>query len=100
MTGFPRLCDLTSVYDAFAQTAARCPDRPMLNVQPGTAEIYGIAAGEITYAAAAAEVEALSAGFAGAGYGAGMRVALLLENRPSYFLIWLALNRLGVSVVP
>ncbi|MEM8740781.1 MAG: AMP-binding protein [Pseudomonadota bacterium] len=100
MTGFPRLCDLTSVYDAFAQTAARCSDRPMLNVQPSTAEIYGIAAGEITYAAAAAEVEALSARFAGAGYGAGMRVALLLENRPSYFLIWLALNRLGVSVVP
>ncbi|MEM9048247.1 MAG: AMP-binding protein [Pseudomonadota bacterium] len=100
MTGFARLCDLVSVHDAFAQTAARCPDRPMLNVQPGTAEIYGIAPGEITYAAAAGEIDALSEGFAAAGYGVGMRVALLLENRPSYFLIWLALNRLGVSVVP
>ena len=29
-----------------------------------------------------------------------MRVALLLENRPDYFLFWLALNRLRASVVP
>jgi len=29
-----------------------------------------------------------------------MRVALLLENRPVFFIVWLALNRLGVSVVP
>ncbi|MEL6234769.1 MAG: AMP-binding protein [Pseudomonadota bacterium] len=100
MTRYAPLCALGSVHEAFAQTAARCPDRPMLNVQPGTAEIYGIAAGEITYAQAAAEVDLLAAGFADAGYGAGMRVALLLENRPRYFLIWLALNRLGVSVVP
>ncbi|MFZ4759898.1 MAG: AMP-binding protein, partial [Burkholderiaceae bacterium] len=34
------------------------------------------------------------------GYGHGHRVGLLLENRPSCFLNWLALNALGVSVVP
>ena len=35
-----------------------------------------------------------------AGYGPGHRVGLMLENRPSFFLHWLALNQLGVSVVP
>ncbi|MEZ5714905.1 MAG: AMP-binding protein [Paracoccaceae bacterium] len=72
----------------------------MLNVLPATAQVYGIAAGEITYAQAAARVEAWTDAFAAAGYGEGMRVALLLENRPDFFLIWLALNRLGASVVP
>ena len=30
----------------------------------------------------------------------GHRVALLLENRPEFFLHYLALNALGTSVVP
>ena len=35
-----------------------------------------------------------------AGYGHGHRVGLLLENRPAFLFHWLALNALGVSVVP
>ena len=31
----------------------------------------------------------------GSGYGVGHRVGLLLENRPAFFLHWLALNALG-----
>lgn len=89
-----------SVHAAFAQTAARWPDRPLFNVLPATADVYGIAAAEITYKDAAQEVEALATTFTSAGYTAGMRVALLLENRPRFFLIWLALNKLGLSVVP
>jgi acyl-CoA synthetase (AMP-forming)/AMP-acid ligase II len=72
----------------------------MLNVLPATARAYGIAAGELTYAEAARRIDTLSDGFAAAGYATGMRVALLLENRPDFFLTWLALNRLGVSAVP
>ncbi len=45
-------------------------------------------------------VEQLAGRYADAGYGNGHRVALLLENRPSHFLHWLALNRCGASVVP
>lgn len=89
-----------TVYDTFAQSAARWPDRPMLNVMSGTAKIYDIAAGEITYQSALNQVDDWANRLASAGYGQGMRIALLLENRPVYFLIWLAANRLGASVVP
>ncbi len=35
-----------------------------------------------------------------AGYGAGHRVALALDNRPEFFCHFLALARLGASIVP
>ncbi|WP_254797026.1 AMP-binding protein [Sulfitobacter albidus] len=92
--------DADTVYGAFEGAARRWPDRAMLCTLPGVAEIYDIPAGELTYGAALAEVGALAARFADAGYGAGMRVGLLLENRPVFFVIWLALNKLGASVVP
>ena len=94
------MVDHPSVHAAFADAAARWPKRPMLNVLPATAGVYGIDAGPIAYGDAAQEVETLARAFADARYAAGMRVALLLENRPRFFLLWLALNRLGLSVVP
>ncbi len=89
-----------TVYEVFAASCVAFGDRPMLNVLESTANIYGIAAGEITYREAAERVDAWADALAGAGYGKGMRVALLLENRPDFFLIWLAANKLGASVVP
>lgn len=89
-----------SVFEAFAVAGQSYGDRPMLNVLPVTAEIYGIEPGEVSYAQAMGRVEAWTAELSKAGYGTGMRVALLLENRPEFFLIWLALNQLGASVVP
>jgi acyl-CoA synthetase (AMP-forming)/AMP-acid ligase II len=44
--------------------------------------------------------EALRAAYAAAGYGHGACVALLLENRPEFFWHWLALNALGVAIMP
>jgi acyl-CoA synthetase (AMP-forming)/AMP-acid ligase II len=61
---------------------------------------YGIAPVELSYGRALDAVEAIAARFSAAGYGHGHRTGLLLENRPSFFLTWLALNALGVSVVP
>ena len=92
--------ETASVYEAFAATAGRWPDRPVFAVTPSTAAAYGIEAGEISYGAAMAKVGALSAAYRAAGYGEGMRVGLLLENRPAFFLHWLALNALGASVLP
>lgn len=89
-----------TVYQAFCASAAQWPDHPFLCVLPETAEIYGVEAGEISYAEMAARVEALRATYQEAGYGCGHRVGLLLENRPAFFLHWFALNALGVSVVP
>ena len=92
--------EIATVYSAFDDTAARHPGRAFLNVLPETAEIYRIAAGETTYAEAAGDVAALRKRIATAGYLPGQRVMLLMENRPAFFLWWLALNAQGLSVVP
>ncbi|MFN4098261.1 MAG: AMP-binding protein [Pararhodobacter sp.] len=75
-------------------------DRPLLMLPRAVAGLWGETRLVWTYAEVAAEVEALRQSYAAAGYGPGHRVALLLENRPAHFLHWLALNGLGVSVVP
>ena len=89
-----------SVYDAFDDAARRWPGRDLLQVLPGTAQVYGIAPGALRYGDAKARVDELASRFEGAGYRGGMRVAVLLENRPAFFIVWLALNRLGMSIVP
>ena len=96
MTDTPNM----SVYTTFTKAGQKHPQRPFVNTLPETAEIYGIPAGEITYAEAMNEVETLAARLSEAGYGRGHRVMLLLENRPAFFIWWLALNKLGASVVP
>lgn len=94
--------DLASntVAHAVAQTADRFGARPFLGVLPETAGIYGVPAGEISYAELHAHIESLRAAYQAAGFDHGHRVGLLLENRPAFFLHWFALNGLGVSVVP
>lgn len=92
--------EVSTVYDAFAATAENYPSRPVLNVSSGTAKAYDITAGELSYGAALSQIEKLAEQFTDAGYIAGMRVALLLENRPVFFISWLALNKIGASVVP
>ena len=89
-----------TVAGLFAQAAGAHADRPWMLVTTETAAAYGIAAGEITYAEALRDVLRLQARYAAAGYGAGHRVGLLLENRPEFFLHWFALNALGASIVP
>ena len=89
-----------TVASAFAASAQRWADRPFVAVLPETAAAYGIAAGELCYGAAQQRIVALRQAYAQAGYAHGHRVGLLLENRPAFLLHWLALNGLGVSVVP
>ncbi len=89
-----------TVFTAFRATAERWPDNPFLHILPETAGYYGIAPGTIPYGEALAVVERLAGAYREAGYGHGHRVGLLLENRPAFFLHWLALNALGAGVVP
>ena len=89
-----------SVAGAFRQSAAQWANRPFLCILPETAAAYGIPAGELSYAEAAAAVDRLQARYRSAGYGDGDRVGLMLDNRPDFFLHWLALNGCGASVVP
>jgi acyl-CoA synthetase (AMP-forming)/AMP-acid ligase II len=92
--------DQTSIYAVLAASAQKWAERPLLNVLPATAGIYGIDAGEISFGAALAAADAWADRLSAAGYTAGMRISLLLENRPEFFLIWLGANKLGLSVVP
>lgn len=89
-----------SVHAAFAASAARFPDHDFLVVLAETATIYGIDAHTLRYGEAHTQVDALIARYREAGFGLGHRAGLMLENRPAFFLHWLALNALGVSVVP
>jgi acyl-CoA synthetase (AMP-forming)/AMP-acid ligase II len=89
-----------TVFGTFIRATEAYPDRPWLSVTPETAAAYGIDQGDITYAEARQAVQRLCALYAEAGYGAGHRVGLLLENRPAFFLHWFALNALGASIVP
>ncbi|OUL98914.1 AMP-binding protein [Variovorax sp. JS1663] len=89
-----------TVHQCFSATAARTPDAEFLFTESVTAKAYGIAPGAIRWGEAAAQIERLRQAYSAAGYGHGHRVGLLLENRPAFLLHWLALNALGVSVVP
>ncbi|HET7527028.1 MAG TPA: AMP-binding protein [Burkholderiaceae bacterium] len=91
---------MSTVHALFARTAARTPHADFVFTDAVTASAYGIGAGALSWADAAAQVEALLRGYAAAGYGHGHRVGLQLENRPAFLLHWFALNALGVSVVP
>lgn len=90
----------STVHGALQASAARWPNKPFLNVLPETAQVYGIDTGEITYASLKAGVDQQIEAFRAAGVGAGMRIGVLVENRPVYFRLWFAMNALGASIVP
>ena len=90
----------SNITDLFTATARTYPDRPYLNVLSETAQAYDIAEGEISYGDLLERITARKKAYERAGYGPGLRVGILLENRPVVFEHWLALNALGVSMVP
>jgi acyl-CoA synthetase (AMP-forming)/AMP-acid ligase II len=89
-----------SPFDAFTAAAGPRMDAPFLLAPASAALPYAPEGFNISYGTLKTDVDRLRAEYAAAGYGRGARVALLLENRPVFFLHWLALNGLGVSIVP
>lgn len=89
-----------NVYQAFTTIAQRCADQALLIVPPWPERHYYKDGIEFSYKEVLNQVELLRERYHLAGYGHGHRVALLLENRPEYFIHFLALNSLGASVVP
>ena len=83
-----------SLFDAFAQARARAPKLPFL------AESAVSGGRQWTFAEAGDEVDRLGAIYGAKGWGIGHRVALGVGNHPRHFFHFLALNRLGVSIVP
>lgn len=90
----------SSPHDAFASSARRVPDSPFLMAPASARLAYAPDGFRLPYGVVAAQVEEARGAYARAGYGRGARVALLLDSRPEFFVHWLALNALGVAIVP
>ncbi|MET0173969.1 MAG: AMP-binding protein [Agrobacterium vaccinii] len=89
-----------SPFSVFEARATEKSGAPLL-IAPASAGLsYAPDGFRKTYGDVLGEVRTIKAQFEAAGYGAGHRVALLLENRPEFFSYWLALNGLGISIVP
>jgi len=89
-----------TVHERFLETAHRRGAAPFLHVLEETAAAYGIGAGDISYRQMQQAVDGWIGRLRSAGCGPGHRVGLLLQNRPVFLEIWLALNALGASAVP
>ena len=90
----------TTVYSLFRHSTMQYGDRPFLHIPAISCKKYHDGDIDFSYRQMLERVEQLSAQYQSAGYGLGHRVAIVLENRPDFFIHWLALNALGVSVVP
>ena len=91
-------CD--SVFQAFERAAKSHPELPFLCIPARADRAYHPKGIEISYGDALREVVNRAARFEDAGYAAGHRVALMLDNRPEHFFNQLALYKLGASQVP
>ncbi|MFC5038807.1 AMP-binding protein [Tianweitania sediminis] len=80
----------------FAATAARHPHLPFAAYRQRGAGPFV----ELSYGEALKRVLELRAAYRDAGWGRGARGAILTGNRPEFYLHYLALNGLGVSIVP
>lgn len=89
-----------TVYGSFCETVSMYPENIFLCVPAYKNRAYHPNGIEISYEAASVEVERLKDIYHRSGYGPGHRIAYLLENRPEYLLHFLAVNALGISVVP
>jgi len=89
-----------TVFDTFDRTARAAPDHVFLCAPPASGRAYHPDGVEFTYGQTRQAAAALRDAYRTGGYGHGHRVALLLENRPEFFFHFLALNALGVSIVP
>ena len=83
-------------WSAFDATSLTYGTRDFLHVPSGD----GAAPVTLTYREARDEVDSLSSRLQAAGFAPGHRVALALDNTAAFFLYFLALNRIGCSIVP
>lgn len=91
---------MATVYSEFYNAASAYSDNLFLHIPEQATAAYRDGPVELTYHEALDQISVHSARYADAGYGPGHRIALVLENRAEFFLHFLALNRLGVSIVP
>ncbi|MEM7270983.1 MAG: AMP-binding protein [Pseudomonadota bacterium] len=88
--------DGLTIGQAFGAVAARWPDRPFL-IAAATRETP---LRTLTYADAELRIAQVANDLSAAGYGPGARVAVLMGTSPEYYIVKLALARIGASCVP
>lgn len=91
---------MSSVFQAFQHSSQIYGDHPFLHIPEVACKHYSDKPIDLTYRQALNAIEECAVIYRDSHYGAGHRVALLLENRAAFFIHWLALNSLGCSVVP
>ena len=89
-----------TIWEMFLRSASRFESRPFLHAPEETARAYDIADTDYTFGEALAAAEALAKRYARIGCAPGLRIGLALDNRPSFFLHFLAVNSLGASIMP
>ncbi len=89
-----------SVYQAFEKAATDFGPRPFLRVPAKSAAPYADGAVEYTYDATRNRVHELIAAYSARDLRVGERVALAFDSRLEVYLHLLALNAIGVSIVP
>ncbi len=92
--------DSQTIFDVFVEACERFSDRPFLHAPSETASVYELSVCDYSYEEARDVVAGLKEAYETAGVAAGMRVGLALENRPEFFLHFLAINALGASISP
>ena len=92
--------DGQTIAELFLRTATAHADRDFLHIPATACRDYADSALTLTYRQAGERVAQLVTQLHRAGYQPGHRVALALDNRAEFFLHFLALARLGVSIVP
>jgi acyl-CoA synthetase (AMP-forming)/AMP-acid ligase II len=91
---------VTSIFDVFSSTAEAFADRPFVHIPAAASSAYSDGPVDSSYGEAAGRIAALAGAYEAAGYRRGHRVGLVMENRLEFFLHFIAMNSLGVSVVP
>ena len=94
------ILEYSSVYDAFQQCSKRFGDKPFLRAPAANTAESSPDGVSYSYTETSDRVNALIPNYAARDLQAGDRVALVFDSRLEPYLHLLALNALGVSVVP
>ena len=89
-----------TVFSMFAATADAASFRPFLCIPERHDRAYFPDSIELSYGEIGRQVCTLRDRYRASEFGHGHRACLLLENRPDFIVHWLALNSIGVSIVP
>jgi acyl-CoA synthetase (AMP-forming)/AMP-acid ligase II len=100
MAGMAANSGSQSISEAFENTVAANARRDFLHVPADACREYADGPLTLAYDEARARIDTLASRLRAAGYGPGHRVALALDNRPEFFLCFLALAKLQAGIVP